>query len=408
MASETATDQREKNSFSKNNLPAEIRDNLDKETLDKLEDGELEVRRKEVKIDAKRMTVEEENGTYYLTVPVSGLADDRDGDDFSNDGLERTVEQLASEKVPFYFDHGLSKETGWVEYSVLDMRGKWVDGYQKKDQVFGKVKLRNDKFVEDEIEEFVSLHKQEMPVGYSVGFIPTDYEEKETGGITVHDHDLLEVSGVGIPSQPDSVTQSAGMAIAKGLQDSGMDLNEKEFDEEKIIEGVKSAMTSKEEKDADTENKNEKSVETETKQVSPDEVDAVMEIINIHNEAMKGDIRTYMEENDLIEEESEQEETEEDGEYGDDEDEETDSEHDEDEDMNQEDASDQTEESEKDSAESEQEEEKGLSEDEKTDKNNSQSENKINTVEDEDKDSTTDEQKSDLNDPFKITEQSKA
>lgn len=54
------------------------------------------------------------------------------------------------------------------------------------------------------------------------------------------------------------------------------------------------------------------SMEKIKEQLSADEVDSLMELINIHNEALKEDIREYMEQNDLIEDEEEPEEPEDD------------------------------------------------------------------------------------------------
>ena len=185
-------------------------------------------------IQAKSFELENADDGRVLTVPISSVSEDRDGDSFSEKGLESMVEQLKEGTVPLFLDHGLSVETGFQEYRTSDIIGKWVDGEVRDGEVYGSVELRED---DERVDELVSLIEQDMPVGFSVGFQPVDYQEGEHG-LIFDEIDLFETSAVGVPANPDAVT--AGLAIAKGLSEKGV--LDKGFDADRFVKVFEKAL----------------------------------------------------------------------------------------------------------------------------------------------------------------------
>ena len=185
-------------------------------------------------LQAKSFELENADDGRVLTVPISSVSEDRDGDSFSEKGLESMVEQLKEGTVPLFLDHGLSVETGFQEYRTSDIIGKWVDGEVRDGEVYGSVKLRED---DERVDELVSLIEQDMPVGFSVGFQPVDYQEGEHG-LIFDEIDLFETSAVGVPANPDAVT--AGLAIAKGLSEKGV--LGKGFDADRFVKVFEKAL----------------------------------------------------------------------------------------------------------------------------------------------------------------------
>ena len=185
-------------------------------------------------IQAKSFELENADDGRVLTVPISSVSEDRDGDSFSEKGLKSMVEQLKEGTVPLFLDHGLSVETGFQEYRTSDIIGKWVDGEVRDGEVYGSVELRED---DERVDELVSLIEQDMPVGFSVGFQPVDYQEGEHG-LIFDEIDLFETSAVGVPANPDAVT--AGLAIAKGLSEKNV--LGKDFDADRFVKMFEKAL----------------------------------------------------------------------------------------------------------------------------------------------------------------------
>lgn len=167
------------------------------------------------------LEADEESDPVRIQVPLASTDVNRDGHKLTMDGVEDIADQLRSGEVPLYMDHGLSKETGFREYTVEDMIGKWVDAEVIEDEgvVNGTAKLDDS----EAAETLVSKMEQEMPVGFSIGFIPNRETAKEMddGGMKWNDVDLLETSAVGIPSDPNAV--AAGAMIAQAFNEAGVD-----------------------------------------------------------------------------------------------------------------------------------------------------------------------------------------
>lgn len=270
--------------------------------------------------DSKDVDVQkdEDDGATRIRVPISSTGKDRDGDKFTRDGLEDLKEQLESEEVPLYLDHGLSAETGWREYRVEDMIGGWVGGEIEErddgnDVLFGIARLEPGNEKAEMLEAKV---QNDLPIGYSVGFIPDldQAREMDDGGLKFNASDLLETSAVGIPSNPDAV--AAGYAMAKALSDKGIEPDE-------IDHSLIERMVDEDTETPDEVNDANEAEETEPEE-SNDEVEDMVEMIgdevearlDAHREALLDEVEALL----GGEEEDDDEEEETDGEGHDDED----------------------------------------------------------------------------------------
>jgi hypothetical protein len=177
-------------------------------------------------------------------------------------------------------------------------------------------------------DELQDLLEQDMPVGFSVGFIPTETEERGEGGMLVDDLDLMEVSAVGVPSNPDAVPQAMGGAVAAAKQAG--------FDKDEIVDRVKQAFehdTTMKQADENESSRDEKDAEN-LKMMTSENVESAMSVVSsVMSEAISEamdeaedelmgmvDEDSDMEEDEMDEDEDEDMES--DGTYGDDEDEE--------------------------------------------------------------------------------------
>ena len=216
---------------------------------------------KSVRIHAKGATIKEtDDDNTKITVPVSGLAEDRDGDKFSEDGVESLVTQINNDPIPMFPNHGLVHETGMYEYPFEDIMGKWVEAERDGELVQASAILRDGN---EYAEELKDLLEQEMPVAFSVGFgwNESDAEERDSGGTEFHNPDLMEISTVGIGSYPDAVVQS-GAKLASAMQKAGLNPS-KDMDSVDIQINTMSD-TDKESEDTETEEAETNSEETET------------------------------------------------------------------------------------------------------------------------------------------------
>jgi HK97 family phage prohead protease len=190
------------------------------------ESGHTEIR-KSFSVKREQIKVwkeEDDSGTEitHIEVPVSSPSEDRDGDEFSEQGLEHQAAQFRSGEVGMWLDHGLSTETNFPDYRVLEQIGGWKDARIDDDeQLFATAALRPSS---DDAQELETMLDEEVaPVGFSVGFIVEKSEEKEDSehGQIFHKVDLLECSAVGIPSNPDAMVSDSAMATAKAVADAG-------------------------------------------------------------------------------------------------------------------------------------------------------------------------------------------
>jgi len=327
---------------------------------------------KRVQIQGKDVeVVQKQEGTPTLNVPIQALSEDRDGDFITEKGQQSIIRQLESGQVGLFPNHGVGDKDAM--YDFRDLFGKFVSGDNTNGTTIGKAVLRkvndpnsdaeDDKILHPMAKELVNLLEQDMPVGFSVGFIPKETRPMDEGdGQEIEELDLMEVSAVGIPSNPDAMPAAMSQAASETTAIAAKQMVEAGFDKNEIVDNVKDAlddtMTEKQESDGQ-EGKDSKSME---KQLDEDQVEMITAIVgdtlDRHMTAALEDIQEDLMNN--MDEEMEEDEMDEDDDMEEDEAHEDEDE----EDMSQESASDHTEDDEKDSsAESE---DKGLDEEQKT------------------------------------------
>ena len=138
--------------------------------------------------------VKDSSGNEILSVPIQSLQADREGDVVNEQGQQDIIRQLQTGNVPAFPNHGMGDS--FVMYDFREIMGKWVGGEVNGNTTYGYLQLRKNN---SSAEALMDLIEQDMPVGFSIGFIPKEYEEKQEG-MEFSAVDLLEVSPVGIPS----------------------------------------------------------------------------------------------------------------------------------------------------------------------------------------------------------------
>lgn len=222
---------------------------------------------KSIKFRTKDATIKEEDGSKRLKVPVSSVTEDRDGDQFKQEGLEKMIEQINKEPVPMFPNHGESDQPFSVPYRFQDIMGKWIAGEIKDGTAYAEAELREGLEATEHLEDLI---EQDMPVGFSVGFNPNleKAEEKDNGGYAFVEHDLLEISPVGIPSNPDAVVEF-GLNVAKAVKKQDLDVEDAG---EKIVKLLEKNEESTNEDGVDEEN-TESSEGNDSKQEDEEEDD---------------------------------------------------------------------------------------------------------------------------------------
>ena len=251
----------------------------------------------------KDATVKDTDDGTKVTVPVSGLSEDRDGDKFTESGVEALVNQINESSIPMFPNHGLNSETSVHDYRFQDIMGRWESAERDGDVVTASATLREN---DENAQALKDLLEQGMPVGFSIGFgwDESDAKERDTGGLEFNDADLMEVSPVGIPSNPDAVVQS-GAEIATALKSAGVDPSKLDTDQltKTLTESIKTTMSETETEASDDDVK--ESVDEESKEEEEEEEDKNLELdeetvsriqnavqsgVQAHAEAMVSDI----------------------------------------------------------------------------------------------------------------------
>jgi len=175
---------------------------------------------------------ETDDGQTEITVPISSTTPHRSGSRMSESALEAMASQLREGTVGLWDDHGLD-DYGWPEYRREDMYGWWVAGEVEDGVLYGTARLREG---DERSDDLVDQLDQGMPIGFSVGYTPTEEEwvEADDGDLegeeerVIRDVDLLETSPVGIPDNPRAYADgsaSAARTIAHSVAESGIDLD---------------------------------------------------------------------------------------------------------------------------------------------------------------------------------------
>jgi|APHM01.1.fsa_nt_gi hypothetical protein len=163
----------------------------------------------------------DESGLFRIRMPVSSTGEARDGDAFSRDRLDGFAEQLRGERVPLFLDHGRGGP-GETRYGQLRKVGYWDDpGIQTRDgadELIADAVLVDPETLDDDVGEIRSslswLRAQAesgLPISSSVGWSEDTGSRDVPGGA-----DLLEISIVGIPSDPRTTTTADVARATRG------------------------------------------------------------------------------------------------------------------------------------------------------------------------------------------------
>jgi hypothetical protein len=275
--------------------------------------GDREKKRVNFRVKGSNLELtKQEDGEVFVNVPIQATSEDRDGDVITDKGQERILEQLDSGEVPLVPNHGVG--AGAATYDFRDIFGQFVGGEMMDGTTVGRARLREGSEMADELQD---LLEQDMPVGFSVGFIPTETEERGEGGMLVDDLDLMEVSAVGVPSNPDAVPQAMGGAVAAAKQ-AGLGKDEIVGRVEKAFENVESM------KQEDTEVEQESQDVENLKMMTGENVESAMSVVSsVLSEAISEAMDEAEDElMGMVDDDMEEDEMESDGSYGDEEDEE--------------------------------------------------------------------------------------
>jgi len=271
-----------------------------------------------------------------INIPIQALAEDRDGDIINEKGQESIIRQLKSGTVPLVPNHGVGQSE--AHYGFEDIFGQFIDGENRNGTTIATARLLEGNEFADKL---IELLENDMPVGFSVGFRVLEGDErKEEGGIEIEKVDLMEVSAVGIPSNPKAVPQAMGGAVAMA-KNAG--LNEKQI-VSTVKEAFKHTMSEKQSEDGTDQNTEDSKSDgkQELKQMASEDVEMAMEVVSskvsehmgMAMDEAEDEIMGMLDED--MEEGDEDEDMEEEGEY-------TDEDEEDDEEMSWSDASDHTE-----------------------------------------------------------------
>lgn len=256
-------------------------------------------KRVDFSVDTSKATVKADDETGYTTlrVPVSSLNEDRDGDKISADGMESLVAQVSDAPVGLFPNHGM--DPGTAMYDFREVFGAWEGGELEDDTAFGEVRLLtkpdSDELMDDG-KALKNLIEQDAPVGFSIGFgwDEKDAEELENGGMRFNDLDLMEISAVGIPSNPSAVVQ-AGTEIAASVKDAGLD--PAAVDTDRLTKSLQQSMSSKENDDEDEEEEEQDSEQeqeqrgTELDEETLESIQStVQSVVGTHADAIVADV----------------------------------------------------------------------------------------------------------------------
>jgi len=191
--------------------------------------------RHEADPDHVEVREEDGDGLFRIRMPVTSTAEARDGVAFDRDRLEGWTRQIETGGVGVFLDHGRNETTG-SRYSALGKVGYWdAPALEERD---GVTDLMADAVIADpsamgddvgEIREALAWLKTQaelgIPLSSSVGW-SDDTGDRELPG----DSDLLEISIVGIPSDPRTSTASAEpAAMARAVSAASSDFDVQTF-----------------------------------------------------------------------------------------------------------------------------------------------------------------------------------
>lgn len=185
-------------------------------------------------------SVEKENGDR--AVKISSQSYDRDKDRMTEKFLTEMVEQINTGHVALYTDHGVG-EHGY--YSVFDKMGFWKDADIIDGDLYAVPVFSDADIVSENVTALKNMIESNTPLAWSIGFAPGDSEENEKGGLDFENGDLMEVSAVGIPANPDAVSSFKSHYknfFRKYFKREDKMPEDEEEEEEKQIESLEDAL----------------------------------------------------------------------------------------------------------------------------------------------------------------------
>jgi hypothetical protein len=178
------------------------------------------------------------DGLFRIRMPVSSTQEARDGEAFTREKIDGFREQIADGDVGVFLDHGRSGP-GTSRYSALGKVGYWDsaevvdrDGGADADLVADAVLMDPAELDDDTAElraALATLKSQAevgVPLASSVGWSEDTGDRTVPGGA-----DLLEISIVGIPSDPSTTTTASAepAALARAVSAASSDFDPEAF-----------------------------------------------------------------------------------------------------------------------------------------------------------------------------------
>lgn len=234
---------------------------------------------KSITFSTKQAELREEDGKNIIKVPISSTSIDRDEEKINKEGLEAITSQIVEENVPMFPNHGMGDSDAF--YGFEDIMGRWFNAEIDEDTVVAEAELRDGNRYADEL---VDLMSQDMPVGFSIGFGYDEEDVKsEDGDTNVYtDMDLVEISPVGIPSNPDARVSFA-QAVAKELDDKNVDLKQAVDSVKKAIKDLSEGEKDEDGKEPDEDTPKEENTEKEKSEMElfVDACDQIAETLDV-------------------------------------------------------------------------------------------------------------------------------
>jgi hypothetical protein len=181
-------------------------------------------------------TVDEDaEGLFRIRMPVTSTGEARDGEAFTRDRVEGFREQIEAGRVPLFLDHGRGGP-GETRYSQLRKVGYWdapsIEERNGTTELDADAVLVDPDTLADDVGEIRAalswLRAQAeagLPIASSVGWSESTGERDVPG-----DADLLEISIVGIPSDPrTTTTASSEPALARAVSAASTDFDVETF-----------------------------------------------------------------------------------------------------------------------------------------------------------------------------------
>lgn len=195
--------------------------------------------------DAEVRQPEGEDGLFRVRLPVTSTAEARDGKAFDGSKVEGFREQIERGDIGVFLDHGRNYDIAESRYSALGKIGYWDDPEVREregeTELWPEAVIADPDVMDDDVGEIQSilawLKRQAelgIPIATSVGW------SDETGDRDLPgDSDLLEISIVGIPSDPATTTTAQASAEPATTLARAVSAASSDFDIERFVRELK-------------------------------------------------------------------------------------------------------------------------------------------------------------------------